>query len=592
MGVSPGMTLAHARALLITADPSAEKGICIHPLDPEGDRRALRRLAQWADRFAPRVSIDPPDGLRLDITGCEALFRGEDRHAGWIARAIHALGFHVRMAIASTFGCARAMSRFGVSARGESAVGGLIANVAPGQERAAMSALPVESIVTDPAQIQRLREVGLDRVGDLLRQHRCELAARELDRQEAADGGSLLRRMDEALGLAPEAMDVVPRADEPLAERCFDGPVLSSEGIAQTVQQLLVELVEQLVRRERGAQEIAIRLERVNAPPVLRRLSLSRPVRDPARLWALVRPDVEQANLGFGVERVVISSPWTRSLPHGQRLIGGQTVRLAERGSSAPARARRRRTKQEESRACLGTCIGTGALLDTLSARLGPEALLGVVLCDTHQPEEMGRVVPIERAVRGHDDEIDFPVGAALPVCAIERPILVAVVCDEEGFPRGWRLEGGRRADRLMSEVDERSGGAFRMVRVVSGPQRIGRPWWRQFESCPRRPPPRGGSPPTRMGHEPARGDAPGKGVAETSDRLRRAGEATASIRPYGQKHAPDGRVQEESALPIEVMAWREYFIVEDESGAWIHLACDRIEGEGGTRWWLVGAWV
>src|SRR5947209_8452736 len=64
-GVKPALPLAEAKALLGLA--SAARFEC-H--DAGADALALRRLARECQCFAPRVSVDEPDSLLLDITGC------------------------------------------------------------------------------------------------------------------------------------------------------------------------------------------------------------------------------------------------------------------------------------------------------------------------------------------------------------------------------------------------------------------------------------------------------------------------------------------------------------------------------------------
>lgn len=67
-GVRPGMDVAHARALL----PTGDVRLAVHR--PERDLAALHALAEWAERFAPVVSSDSPDGLLMDVSGCERLY--------------------------------------------------------------------------------------------------------------------------------------------------------------------------------------------------------------------------------------------------------------------------------------------------------------------------------------------------------------------------------------------------------------------------------------------------------------------------------------------------------------------------------------
>ncbi len=72
-GVFAGMPVAEARALLPL------QGLHVEPFDPVRDRDALRALATWAQRFSPLVAVDEPDGLLIDVTGCERVFQSVAR---------------------------------------------------------------------------------------------------------------------------------------------------------------------------------------------------------------------------------------------------------------------------------------------------------------------------------------------------------------------------------------------------------------------------------------------------------------------------------------------------------------------------------
>ena len=72
-GIRCGMSLTHARAFL----PHGK--VSIEPVNPEQDNQALHTLARWASRFSPTVAVDAPDGLLIDITGCQRVFKGERR---------------------------------------------------------------------------------------------------------------------------------------------------------------------------------------------------------------------------------------------------------------------------------------------------------------------------------------------------------------------------------------------------------------------------------------------------------------------------------------------------------------------------------
>ena len=71
-GMAPGMSVAQARTLV----PGAV--VHLHEHRPDLDRRLLEALARWLMRFTPRVAVDAPDGVLLDLTGCHRL-HGDER---------------------------------------------------------------------------------------------------------------------------------------------------------------------------------------------------------------------------------------------------------------------------------------------------------------------------------------------------------------------------------------------------------------------------------------------------------------------------------------------------------------------------------
>ncbi|MHC4711069.1 MAG: Y-family DNA polymerase [Planctomycetota bacterium] len=204
-GVRAGMTVAHARALL----PVEQAVVELH--QPQRELAALGALARWALRFSPIVAVDPPDGLLIDIAGCRRLFGDASRHVHLIGSATERLGFCARVAAAPTFACARAVARFGSGGGGGKSGGESGGLVAEGGQRRALAPLPVEALGVEAASVDALREVGIDRIGHLFDLPRSSLAARF--------GRELLRRLDQAVGRAPETIDPVRPVAPPVVER-------------------------------------------------------------------------------------------------------------------------------------------------------------------------------------------------------------------------------------------------------------------------------------------------------------------------------------------------------------------------------------
>ncbi len=413
-GVVRGLPVAEAEGLL---GPGAR----IEQERPERDRSALRGLAGWAQRFSPIATPDEPDGLLLDISGCERVFRGEDRLLEKVLGDLAALGFRARVATAPTFGCAWAAARYGEQRR---------AIISDGGARAAIASFPIRALRIDDAAVEGLSEVGIERIQDLLSLPRSVLPARF--------GSELLLRLDQALGEAMEAIEPVRPLPPAIVERVFDGPTTQVEAIERSVRELIDLLVDELTQLESGAREVTVRLERADLEPVAIRVVLSRPNRDPAHLWSLIRPRLERVNLGFGVEEIAVGAPRIARLPH----------RQAERwreGDATPDGAAER---------------GAGELLDALANRLGQEGVRRLRMVESHVPERAFRLDPVMEEEPRNAAAV---VTGDRPSVLLDRPApaeVIALTPDGSVHALRWR------------------GGESRAV-VSIGPERISPEWWR-----------------------------------------------------------------------------------------------------------------
>lgn len=434
-GVRVGMTLAHARALLpCHRSPAAVIGAAdahdplVLPFDEPANNAALARLAAWATRFTPVVAPDPPDGLLMDITGCQRLYGGDAALVRRVLSAVAALGFTARAAAAPTFGCAWGVARFAPSAW----------TVVPDDgARAALNPLPIGALRLSPETVAGLREVGVERVDELLAIPRRSLGARFA--REA------LLRIDQALGDAIEFINPVRPKRAVIAERVFTGPTDRAESVELAVRELLDELCADLHRRESGARLVEITLKRSDLPPVSVEAVLSRPTRDAKHLWLLLRPKIERVNLGFGVEAVRVAARRVVPMAHEQM----------ERWTE-PAHADDRRSEQE-----------LGRLVDTLAARLGPDAVRRIEAVESHLPERAFRTVSMLAERSASRARV---TAAARPTILFSPPERIDVVeCDLEGLPVVFRWRAAlHRATQFL------------------GPERIEPEWWRE-EAAPTR---------------------------------------------------------------------------------------------------------
>lgn len=413
-GVRRGLPVSEARALL----PGV--GVRVEPHEPARDAVALRALAVWAHRLCPIVSVDEPDGLLMDVTGCERVFGGERRLVERVIESLRGLGFVSRVAMAPTFGCAWGVARFG----------GVTASIIPdGGAGKAMAGLPVAALRLETPTIEALAEVGVERVEHVMALPRAGLPSRFAD--------DVLLRLDESLGQAIETVQPVRPSGLLRVARAFDGPTTQWEAISITVRELLDALCGMLLARENGALRVVLELERADLPPAVLTLSLCAPTRDMRHLWMLASPRLEKIQLGFGVEGVTITAPRTARIAHRQE------ERWIAEGEHADGEGEAAR------------------LLDTLANRLGADRVLAADPCASHVPE---RAFVLRRATesRGRHAEAER-LPDDRPTRMLTRPTPVPVIA--------LSPDGPVMSFRLHSEEHQ--------VAACIGPERIGPEWWR-----------------------------------------------------------------------------------------------------------------
>jgi protein ImuB len=445
-GVRPGMVVAQARALFGARGAGASgahAGVRCVDHDARRAASALRALAAWAQRFSPIVSVDEADddgleprGLLLDITGCARVWKGEERLAREAVRGLRAVGVRARVAIAPTFAAAWAIARFGM---GDDA----IRVVERERLREAIAPLPTASLRAGCDVETQLAEVGIVRIGELLELPRSAVPARF--------GGGLLVRLDRMLGGAIETIEPVRPLPPPAVERVFEGPTKRIDAIEHTVRELLSELCDELSRRGAGARALAVDLSRSDLGPETLTVTLGRPSCDAVHLWSLVRPRLERAHLGFGVEAVSVRAPTVGALRHHQATH--PALRMNGPGSASGVND----GAHDDGKAA-------GELIDTLSNRLGERRVLCARAVESHLPERASELVPAARAAAERTPKHRPAVAANdRPSVLFPRPIPARVISVSPDGPVhrvAWR--GGESA-----------------ITASIGPERLGGEWWR-----------------------------------------------------------------------------------------------------------------
>ncbi len=408
LGLRPGMPLAHAQAMV--------PGLAVAPADPAGDAAALADLAAWCLRYAPLTAPAPPDGVWIEAAGSSHLQGGEAALLNGLAARLGRAGIAARVAIADTPGAAWALARHAAAP---------VSIALPGGAADAIALLPIAALRLEPEAVRGLRRLGLDLVGQLVAAPRAPLARRF--------GQGVLRRLDQALGLAPEPITPVVPPEAVQAALAFPEPLLTAPALRIALDRLVEQVTAGLARAGLGARRLDLVFERVDDRAQLLRIGTARPSRDPRHLARLLAERLETVEPGFGIEAM--------------RLI----VALAE-----PLGA-------EQSSAALGGAAAApdlAPLVDRLAARFGEGRVFRLLPVESDVPERsVSRTAAIgSPGMAGWPPNLPRPVRLLMPPQPVEA---VSALPDSPPAAFTWR----RRRHR---------------VRRADGPERIAGEWWRR----------------------------------------------------------------------------------------------------------------
>jgi protein ImuB len=408
------MSVAHARSLL--------RNICVsvEPFTPLEDENKLHALARWALHFSPIIAPDPPDGLLIDIEGCAHLFGGQGRLIETLSASLVQLGFPARITVAPTFGCARAVARFGKHTT---------AQITAETVRAALETLPVAALRIEQATCEALIEIGIEHIGQLLDLPRKELTARF--------GDALLTVIDQTVGRTPETIEAIAIEKLLKISHAFDGPVTTIDTILAVINKLLTDLVAELKRLQQGVCVLLVELHRIQLEPVCVSLELTHPNSDLAHLWLLLRPKLERVNLGYGVEEVFLRAT------HTGRVAEEQLTLWPDDSLNEP----------------VIHSVSFGELLDQLVCRLGTRVVAQEAPAQTYVPEQAFQRIHAHE-IRAEETRPIYPASRPSRLFDVPEPLrVIAVVPDG---PPAWFMWHNKEHDIIASV----------------GPERIALPWW------------------------------------------------------------------------------------------------------------------
>lgn len=346
-GVREGMSINAALALV--------PGLHALARDARRERQLLEAVARRGVRFTPRVSIEQPDGVLLEVRGSLRLFGGARQLCLRLQQELTAAtGATARFSITPTPLASLWFARSGplgvrpvfVRNRDE-----LAARLAP---------LPLDCTRWPERSIETLGTMGVRTVGDCLRLPRDGFARRF--------GQEMLATLDRATGRVQEPRAAYAASERFAARRDLEPEIADAARLGLALAPLLEELCQFLRERGRGVQAIEVQLRHRVAPVTRMRLRFVQPVGAQSRHMAeLLRERLAQLVLPQPVRNV--------------RLLSGPLIDLQADAIELFAHDRRESGENLPQ------------LVERLRARLGNDAVHGLTCVPEHRPEAAWRAV-------------------------------------------------------------------------------------------------------------------------------------------------------------------------------------------------------
>jgi len=286
---------------------------------------SLERIAAWACQFTPKVSLEPPSGLLMEVEGSLRRFGGSERLLEQLDAGLAETGFQAALATAPTPRAALWLAR--------------------GRCRL-LEEVPVEA-ACGVESLDFMRSIGVRTVGELLALPRDGLGGR--------CGQALLDDLDRAAGDLPEVRVFFALPERFSARLELPGPVDLAEGLLFAARRLLIQLEGLLAARHAGIRAFRLLLEKQSIE-----IRLASATRDAERLCRLLRERLATLALARPVEAIGVEA--------------GDFVPLAGHTAGMFGDA-------------LAQAEGWAQLLERLELRLGRGAVHGVTTYPDHRPE-------------------------------------------------------------------------------------------------------------------------------------------------------------------------------------------------------------
>lgn len=410
------------------------------------NEQVLKKIAKWAFRFTPIISLDPPSGLLLDITGTERLFGTPE----FLSRKIYHLlvnnGFSISIATAPTVGAAWAIARFSdyINRASKShAKYNLDSDYAPivntrrDEYLDLLSQLPIQALRISPVICNKLHELGLRLIKDLLDIPRSAISERF--------GINVLRQIDLACGVQEEIVTPLQIEKEWRVNRFFDIPLNNITAITTAIINLVVKLCEKLRYHHKTASIFILELNgksRIDNShfTISKDFKFISAVDDPKLITLLTTPFLENLKLAGSINQIIIDALDVQT---------GSEVQLAIDGDS--------HTKHD-----------LNELIHRLIGKFGQDRIKCLKMHESHLPEKsfsfdkIKSLEDLQHRSTGNNRDIPSYIPSNRPPVILEIPLEISVIA--------------LLPDSIPAQI-QLADTTYRVVNGI-GPEKIVTEWW------------------------------------------------------------------------------------------------------------------
>ena len=368
-------------------------GSYTEPFDPIRDYNALYALAVWCLRFSPLVGVDYElslahkrnelhnvaplhYGITIDLTGTEKLHGDIDL----FCQRIDALfQYRARISAAPTIGGAWALSRFSPHTPH-------VTRSIPALTEA-LAHLPIRSLRVDQSCAERLADVGIYSLEELLSLPRHTLGQRF--------GKPLVYRLHQALGSLEERLNGVEERARHEKHRIFEPPLTNRHSIIVAIESLFHELLRHLRAERISAGLFSLIICDTSSQRVCKEFPLSSATNNTKHLLSILQPIIDSMRFCGEVREIVLrANDTSRSMPD-QSSFTNQTLDPSDIS----------RSYRE--------------LLNTFGIRIGKDRVSFALLKDSYIPE---RSFSYQSAIGSPREPLDAVMEPLAPYTPRERP--------------------------------------------------------------------------------------------------------------------------------------------------------------------------